>query len=433
MAQVALGVVGGVIGFMLGGPAGAAIGFSIGMALTPDMPGQQVGEIAAQTAKEGTPRLIVWGIVRPVGPNIIAAEDPPREVNYKRGGALASVRVTDIRRTYALGVCEGPITGYRRIWRNNKLVYDGRNGSEWGELNNPVFMERATFYYGDYSQLPDPDLEAVFGVGEVPAHRGTAYIVIKDETLNDTGGAVPQWLFEVYRGGQPIPIPRPADVPGDAVNISADLSWYVKSSSGHINVTLETNSQQCVEIDGESYCSNTIPLAANLNTNEGCPSEIDPDYVGVSAGAPDVRIAAEVPEGYNPSKVWAQVQMTWISQGLPQENVQNMMPMVAVSRSWSPQEASSGYVQPGVEVTPEDVYLYREFGPCSGSFFLPKTANGTMSAEFTSVGSIGSSGELEIRLRGGYDNGDNITRSGVGGLPNSVAFAVVAVWATFHS
>jgi len=47
--------------------------------------------------------------------------------------------------------------------------------------------------------MPDPALEGVFGVGEVPPHRGTAYIVMDNELLDDTGGAVPQWIFEVER------------------------------------------------------------------------------------------------------------------------------------------------------------------------------------------------------------------------------------------
>src|SRR5690606_35033790 len=123
MAQVALGVVGGVVGFMLGGPAGAAIGFGIGMAVTPDIPGPVLGEIARQTAKEGDPRLIVWGIVRPVGPNLIAVQVPPAIYKVSQGVKGGSGPRAEVPfRTYALGVCEGPITGYRRIWRNNNLV-----------------------------------------------------------------------------------------------------------------------------------------------------------------------------------------------------------------------------------------------------------------------------------------------------------------------
>lgn len=182
-----------------------AVGLGIYAATrTIKMPGQKLGDISVQTAKEGEPRLIVWGIVRPIGGNIVAVQEPPRIEKRKqksggKGGGGSSYTSEHPHRTYAVAVCEGPITGFRRIWRNNKLVYDGRHGSEWGRKNNSVFLKKARFYLGGFKQMPSPDLEAVFGVGQVPAMRGTAYMVMVDEDLSDMGGAVPQWLFEVFR------------------------------------------------------------------------------------------------------------------------------------------------------------------------------------------------------------------------------------------
>ena len=169
-----------------------------------ETPTQKLGDIAQQTAKEGEPRQIVFGIVRPIGGNIVAVQEPPRIERRKQksggkgggGGSKSTVEVP--RRTYAVGICEGPVTGIRRAWRNNKLVYDAR-GTEWGAKNNGTFLARFQFYLGDFEQLPSPNLEAVFGVGQVPAMRGTCYMVAKDEDLQDTGGALPQWIFEVER------------------------------------------------------------------------------------------------------------------------------------------------------------------------------------------------------------------------------------------
>ena len=172
-----------------------------------ELPTQRLGEIAQQTAKEGEPRLIVYGIVRPIGGNLVAVQEPPRIERRKQksggkggggGGGGSSQTVEIPRRTYAIGICEGPITGIRRVWRNNKLVYDGR-GTAWGARNNGTFLQRFRFYLGGWDQMPDPSLEAVFGVGTVPAMRGTCYMVARDEDLQDTGGAVPQWIFEVER------------------------------------------------------------------------------------------------------------------------------------------------------------------------------------------------------------------------------------------
>lgn len=172
---------------------------------TVSVPGQKLGEIAAQTAKEGEPRLIVWGTVRPIGGNLVAVQEPPRierrkhKSGGKGGGGGSSTTTEHPHRTYAVGICEGPITGIRRVWRNNKLVYDGRPGSTWGAKNNGVFLRKARFFLGGYDQMPSADLEKIFGVGNVPAMRGTAYMVMADEDLSDMGGAVPQWLFEVVR------------------------------------------------------------------------------------------------------------------------------------------------------------------------------------------------------------------------------------------
>lgn len=167
-----------------------------------------LGELSQQTAKEAEPRPIVWGRVRPIGGNIIHCQAPVTrmittsvESSGGKGGSKKKKQkqtTQHVYRTYAIGVCEGPITGYTRIWRNNKLVYDGR-GTAWGAANNAVFLKQFRLYLGGWSQLPDPTLEAIWGVGNVPAYRGTAYIVSIDEDLTDLAGSVPQFIFEVER------------------------------------------------------------------------------------------------------------------------------------------------------------------------------------------------------------------------------------------
>lgn len=172
----------------------------------PDAQGPALGEMATQTSQEGTPRPIVWGIVRPIAGNLIAVQDPPkiRKIKQKqeggKGGGSKSktVYVDAAFRTYAIRICEGPVTGVRRVWRNNKLVYDGR-GTSWGRKNNGTFLAKAKFYLGGWSQMPAPELQAVFGMGNVPAHRGTCYMTMDDEDLTELGGAVPQYIFEVVR------------------------------------------------------------------------------------------------------------------------------------------------------------------------------------------------------------------------------------------
>ena len=166
---------------------------------------QRMGEISRQTAKEGDPRVIVWGRVRPIGGNIIHCQKPVKRMvkqsssgGGKGGSKKKEQKVEHVFRTYAIGVCEGPITGFSRIWRNNKLVYDAR-GNKWGAKNNPVFLKKFRLYLGGWAQMPDPTLQSIWGAGNVPAYRGTAYMVSVNEDLTDQGGMVPQWQFEVER------------------------------------------------------------------------------------------------------------------------------------------------------------------------------------------------------------------------------------------
>lgn len=166
----------------------------------------RIGDMSRQTAKEGDPRPIVWGRVRPIGGNIIHCQRPKKRwvvtstsSGGKGGGKKKQEQWTEhVYRTYAIGVCEGPITAFSRIWRNNKLVYDGR-GTAWGARNNGVFLKSFRLYLGGWSQMPNPTLQSIWGAANVPAYRGTAYMVSIDEDLTDQGGMVPQWQFEVER------------------------------------------------------------------------------------------------------------------------------------------------------------------------------------------------------------------------------------------
>lgn len=191
---------------------------------------KQMQQVNLRTIKseEGVPRPVVYGISRPLGGNIIAAGDPlvyyVKKKSGKGGQTTTSVS-SIVLRTYAIRVCEGPITRFRRIWRNNKLVYDNR-GTAWGAVNNPVFLNTARLFLGDYDQAISADLEAVFGVGNVPAHRGTAYLVMVNDNLTDMQGAIPQYVFEVerhqgyYLTSTPYPMEAIESVSGEGMTVA---------------------------------------------------------------------------------------------------------------------------------------------------------------------------------------------------------------------
>jgi hypothetical protein len=237
-----------VIPYVIMAVISVVVGYAM-TALQKPIQGPKIGDIATQTSKEGGPRLIIWGIVRPIGGNVIACSDPIIVKSSSGGkGGGGSQETESVYRTYAIGVCEGPITGFRRIWRNNKLVYDARLDSEgnlnaWGAANNPIFLQKATFYLGGFGQLPDPSLEGIFGVGEVPAMRGTCYMVMDYEDLTTLGGALPQWIFEVVRAEGIFLTSRPYAVEDiEATDANQSEMTRIRYTSHHVDENDATES-----------------------------------------------------------------------------------------------------------------------------------------------------------------------------------------------
>lgn len=233
--QAILGIVGGVIGFFVGGPTGAAYGFQLGyLAGTalfptqlPHMQGPRMGDGQSTVSVVGQPIPLIFG-TQTVGGNVIWAS-PYREVGNTetqggKGGPEQDVTTYSYYRSFAILLCEGPIAGVRRIWANGKLVYDRSPGSAAGvpidEALEDVasvlaqriigavgvsdaWADKMTVYLGTEDQLPDPVMESFLGVGNVPAHRGYAYVVFDDVLLKpEDGNRMPgTWKFEVYTEG----------------------------------------------------------------------------------------------------------------------------------------------------------------------------------------------------------------------------------------
>lgn len=201
-----LGAVGAVVGFYVGGPTGAQWGWAIGMTVggayatsQQVIPGPKIGDIQKQTAQEGGFRPIVYGRSLPLFGNVIADSDPvivPGKVSSGKGGPKQQAGESAFR-TYAVGFCEGETT-LLQAWRNGILVYDAEDPSMAAE--NAKFLSYATWYTGSFEQMPDPDIEAIYGAGNAPFFRGTSYLALASEDVTDQRGAWSQWQVRVFRG-----------------------------------------------------------------------------------------------------------------------------------------------------------------------------------------------------------------------------------------
>lgn len=229
MARQVLPIIGAAVGAYFGGAQGAQIGWAIGSmvgnAVDPQViKGPQIGDLAQQTSQEGVPRPIVFGLSPPMAGNIVACGDPviknKKQKAGKGGGPVTETQ--QVFRTYAIGVCEGPINDWLRVWRNGTLVYDVRPGSTIDPAQNAKFLQTARFFMGTYTQNASPALQVQFGIGTTPVMRGTAYMVMENEDLTDLRGAVPQYSFQVLRCEGTVLTSRPYPIDEmDQINSSA--------------------------------------------------------------------------------------------------------------------------------------------------------------------------------------------------------------------
>ena len=290
VGQAVGGIVGGVVGFFtpLGPVYGAQIGMMVGGVLDPPRTeGPRLEDLTTQTSVYGAfiPRL--YGTTAVTGNVLWIQGDKLIEHSVESGGKGGPV-VTNFEyfATFAVGLCEGPIDGVRRIWIGGQLWYDA--GSD--DLSTIIASNEAaalfTIYTGTDTQLADPLIQADRGAANVPAYRGLAYIVFDELPLKDYGNslAAAQVKVEVVANGVVSPValppvtianypmeyyPRPVLQYGKSVVIGAKngvLSFYAydlfagdytDAEGFHIpndEVSLT------VSIGGEFLGQNTVPL-----------------------------------------------------------------------------------------------------------------------------------------------------------------------------
>lgn len=203
MASIVLGTAGRAVGAQFG-PAGSFIGSALGSAVGQGFDakrsskrhyeGARLEELALQSSLYGRSIPIIFGSMRLAG-NVIWARtlkelqttSTTRAGGKGGGGGRASS--TSVSYSYyatiAVAICEGEITRINRIWADAKLL----------NLSQGTYR----IYKGTETQLPDPLIESFQGVGQTPAYRGMAYVVVEDFPIGDFGNRIPNFTFEVVR------------------------------------------------------------------------------------------------------------------------------------------------------------------------------------------------------------------------------------------
>ncbi|MDJ0953447.1 MAG: phage tail protein [Acidimicrobiia bacterium] len=202
MAQLAFGAGGAVLGSFVGQPG---LGFTAGNLLY-----SVVGGGAEDTVTEG-PRISrqinttsAFGVMRPIvygtfptQGNVIDSS-PKREIKHEQkqdaggkgflsGGPSAVSIYYTAQIDLAIGLGEGPRDGLVRVYAGQTTIIEMVNGAVKTQIPGLNWK----FYKGTDTQLPDPTLQRIHGVGETPAYRDECYLVLTDFDLEPFGNNVP--------------------------------------------------------------------------------------------------------------------------------------------------------------------------------------------------------------------------------------------------
>lgn len=208
MASLLLGAVGAGVGSMFGY---ASIGWSIGSAIGgqlfgpegQDIEGPRLNDKNVSTSAYGNTRPLIFGSYR-TGGEVIWSTDLIEHADKEeqgKGGVGGSYTTYTYTVSFGLALCEGPITGVRKIWFNSELVYSVADDASVAEIK--ASNEKAKgfrVYTGTTTQTADPTYQAFVGAANAPAYRGTAYIVWTDLDVTKYGG-LPSITVEVVQNG----------------------------------------------------------------------------------------------------------------------------------------------------------------------------------------------------------------------------------------
>jgi hypothetical protein len=191
--QLIGGIVGAAIGFFtpIGPVYGYAIGAAIGGLVAPGSgpDGPRLEDLTPQASEYGKPIPIVYGTVGIQG-NVIWASDYVEEEGEEggKGGSSGGTTYTYYG-NFAVAFAEGEAS-IGRMWAGpeKRLIYDGMILEGGGSVR---------IYNGTEDQLPDPLIESYLGVGNVPAYRGTCYVVFERFPLVKDGNMIPFITAEV--------------------------------------------------------------------------------------------------------------------------------------------------------------------------------------------------------------------------------------------
>lgn len=198
--------------------------------------GPRLLDLKAPQADFGAPLAYIEGAPRLAGCVIYASskrEIATTQDQSGKGGPGVSSTTYTYEIDLLVALSDNPLAGVRRIWSNGKLVWTIGDDADAASLAatggafvdaGGSFVEGGSngnwralrFYGGGPDQLPDPTYEAAVGIGNAPAFRGRATLMLEGLNLGNSG-QLPVLTFEVLsESTQQILLSTMADAPAVA-------------------------------------------------------------------------------------------------------------------------------------------------------------------------------------------------------------------------
>jgi hypothetical protein len=220
-------------GSLIGGALGSQIGWMLGSMLgnalfpPPAQEGPRLSDLKMTTSAYGQAIPLVYGTARISGNCIWSTDKVEHQHSESQGkGGGQTVNTYSYTISSAFLICQGPISGVRKIWANSTLVYDLGSDSPAAIIASEKLGGSIRVHLGAEDQAVDPFIEGVEGTANTPAYRGTAYVMLENLELSNFGNTMPNLEFEVVVAGATTGIRKLKDINYDFSTLGHEQHFY---------------------------------------------------------------------------------------------------------------------------------------------------------------------------------------------------------------
>ena len=288
MAQLGLAIAGGAAFGPWGWLAGSLLGSWL---FAKDTKGPRLNDLSVTISSQGIPIGLGYGTI-PMGGNVVWKTDL---VEHKRKtSAKGGPTITEYYYTCSLAVCfaNREAKHFLKLYVDNKLIFDASASGVYAPTGEDAIINeyniKYRFYLGSETQEPDPLIESIEGVGNVPAFRGCCYVVFEDLNVTNFGNRIPSFQAVIAFGSAPTyPWVKSSAMSADGTSHIFDHARgkLFSSWSSHVHVFDNNTNENTSKKDvGPTYSTGPLSLdpegrfyVQGMTGNYGPMFQMDPD------------------------------------------------------------------------------------------------------------------------------------------------------------